>query len=150
MDRAPGYGPGCGGSNAPGRTLSARRAGAALMMWPDAARGAYRHRPTGRPARVPVRRFRTRAGRLQGAGDAQRRLPATLESTAARMGTGGGLTAGPDVLTGARPLPALPLPTGALERNSGGPLSGGPVRESLSPDGALAAGRRSLRCGWLD
>src|SRR5260370_31926648 len=119
------------------------------MMWPDAARGAYRHRPTGRPAGVPVRRFRTRAGRLQGARDAKRRLPATLESNAARVGTGGGRKAGPDVLTGARRLPALPIATGALERDSGGPLSGRRVRESLSRDGALAAIWGSLRGGGL-
>src|SRR6202022_2636184 len=115
----------------------------------DAARGAYRHRPTGRPPCVPVRRLRARADRLQGAVDAQRGLPATLESLAARVGAGGGITPGADLLTGAGGLPAVPIATRALDRDSRGPVSGRGFRKSLSGHGALAAGGRPLRGGGL-
>src|SRR5205807_7581219 len=84
-----------------------------------------------------------------GAGDAERCLPATLEPAAARVGSGGGLTAGADVLAGARRLSPLSLATGPVDRDSRGPFSGRRVREPISGDGSLAASRRPLRGGRL-
>src|ERR1700674_2966453 len=88
-------------SDPPTRTFGGNGS-ARPMMWRDAARGSHRHRPTGRPARPPLRRLRSSARGLPGTGDAEWRVRATLEPLAPRVGPGRRVAPDSDVFTGAR------------------------------------------------
>src|ERR1700730_15372989 len=75
------------------------KASARPIIWRDAARGSHRHRPTGRPARPPLRRLRSRTRGLPGPADAEWRVRATLEPFASRVGAGRGVAPGAHIFT---------------------------------------------------